>query len=57
MPPEPYIPIDDWAKEKHPKFLENVQAHIDVLCDEMTPDERYGIVRGIMQYARQEFEG
>lgn len=53
---EPYLPIDVWAEQKHPKFLENVQAHIDILCSDRTDEQRYHLVRGIMQFAREEFE-
>ncbi len=50
-----YIPIDQWAEEKHPKLLRNIQAHVEILCsgDE---SKQYFIVRGLMQFIRQEFE-
>ena len=53
---EPPIPIDQWAEEQHPKFLENIRAHVDVLCPEQSTQEKHSIVRGILTYARQEWE-
>jgi hypothetical protein len=50
-----YIPIDDWAEEEHSGFLNNVQVTVEMLTG-LNPNERYSLVRAIMQFARQEFE-
>lgn len=51
-----YMPIDDWAETKHPKFLENIRASLDTLADKLDEEARYVLVRHVMIFARQEFE-
>lgn len=53
--PKDYVPIDQWAEESHPEFLKNIQVSVEMMTD-LNPDDRYGLVRVIMQMTRQEFE-
>lgn len=52
---EAYVPIDEWAETKHPHFLENVRASVEMLSD-LRGDDAYALTRAIMQFAREEFE-
>lgn len=53
------LPIDDWAEELHPSFLENVKCELNFYFGKnphVTEDDLYYVCRHIMMYARQEFE-
>lgn len=48
------IPTWDWAA-KHPNFLSNIEAMMDIMAKELPEECRETIIRQIMMFARQEF--